>query len=171
MLSVTVGYTAILYNDLSMQVWVKNNLWLYYVSLVVVIAVSCGMVCLYKKCRQVPLNYILLTIYTIFHAYMVGALCSQYNPESLLAAFVCTAGMFFALTVYACFTKTDITYMGGLLSTGTIMLILFFIMMSWFTRRNSVVYLILICCGIVLMSIWIVYDTQLIVGGKKNRFA
>ena len=145
---------------------------MFLVSFAVVIAISCSMLCCgYKYCRGYPQNYILLATYTVFHSYLIGALCQNYNPEIVLAAAAVTAGMFLALTLYACFTKTDFTYMGGILCVSTFSLIMFFILMSWFTKKNSVAYLIIICCFIVLLSIWIIYDTQLIIGNKKKGYA
>ena len=133
MLCVTMAWTVFLYDSPSMTKWVFSNIWLYYVSLAMVIAISCAMICLYKRCRVFPLNYMLLGVYTLFHAYMVGALCTRYNPETLISAFACTGAMFFGLTTYACFTKTDFTYLGGFICVGTLMLIMFFILFSWFT--------------------------------------
>jgi len=79
--------------------------------------------------------------------------------------------MFVALTAYACFTKTDFTYLGGILCVATMMVVLFLIMFSWFMEKNSIVYLILVCLMIILLSIWIIYDTQLIIGNKKKGYA
>ena len=75
-------------------------------------------------------------------------------------------GMFIALTGYACVTKTDMTYMGGLLSTLTMMVVLILILFSFF--MGAVAYLILIGVLIALLSLWIVHDTQLIIGGKHR---
>ena len=135
-------------------------MWAFLLSVVVVVAISCGMTCcFYERCKKYPLNYILLAIYCVAHTYLIAAVCARYNEEIALAAAACTMGMFLALTVYACFTKTDITYMGGTLSSATMMLLIFAILFSWFTRKNSILYLIFICLFIVLLSVWIVYDT------------
>ena len=127
--------------------------------------------CFYKHCRKYPLNYILLATYTIAHTYLVGALCTNYNPEILLTSFAATMAMFIGLTLYACFTRSDFTYVGGILSSATLMLIVFCCLFSWFTQKNSIAYLVLICLFIVLLSFWIIYDTQLIIGNKKKGYA
>lgn len=126
----------------------------------------CSMVCLYKKCRKVPLNYILLGTYTLSHSYMIAAITCLYKQDIVIAAAICTLGMFVALTCYACFTKTDITKMGGFLSSATMMIMLGIILFSFFA--NKVGYLIICCVMVALLSIWIVHDTQLIIGGKHR---
>jgi FtsH-binding integral membrane protein len=131
-----------------------------------VIGIMIGMSCFYKKCRAYPRNYILLGTYTVFHTYLIGAMSSFYTPETVLIAAIATMLMFITLTIYAVFTKTDMTKFGGLMYVGTIMVIFFVIIVSLF-NVPSIVGVVLTCVLIALMSMWIVYDTQLIVGGQK----
>ena len=81
MLFVTIAWTALLMADAfgDSKDLVYGNLWLFYLSLVIVIGIMFGMTCFYKKCRGVPKNYILLGTYTIFHSYLIGAISIQYN--------------------------------------------------------------------------------------------
>merc|ERR1712029_374347 len=139
MLATTSAWTAIVYTNQGLKEWVFKNGWAMYVCLLVVISISCGMTCcFYKQCKRYPLNYLLLGTYTIFHAYLIGGICASSNPEALVAAAVCTTGMFIALTLYACFTKTDFTYLGGVLCVSTIMIILFLCMFSWFIAQSKI---------------------------------
>jgi len=116
--------------------------------------------------RTVPTNYIALGLFTFFHAYVVAALLPQYNPTIVLGAAACTLAMFVALTAYACFTKTDLTMMGGALWTGSMMIFMFFIL-NWIIR-STVLHTIIIIIVLILMSMYVIFDTQLIVGGKKR---
>lgn len=129
MLLVTVAFTAVLMTDAlgDSQKFVINNMWLYYLSFFVVIVLMITMTCFYKKCRQVPKNYILLGTYTIFHSYLIGAVSVFYDQDTVCVAAVATMVMFLTLTAYAFKTKTDFTKMGGFLSTCVMMVILFMI--------------------------------------------
>lgn len=149
-----------------------SNLWLYYISLVIVIAVTVGMMCFYKKARAFPLNYILLAVYTVFHSYLIAAITMQYKQNTVVGAMVLTLGMFISLTAYACFTKTDMTKCGGFIWTSVMMVFLFFILIFVFNPfRSKWWYLALCCVLIALISMYIIYDTQIIVGGKHRRYA
>merc|ERR1719254_371347 len=85
--------------------------------------------------------------------------------------------MFFMLTTYACLTKTDFTGLGpylvcallGLIAFGFVALLVSFFCASCYSLM-SVIYA---GVGAVLFSMYIVYDTQLIVGGrhKKHQFS
>ena len=74
--------------------------------------------------------------------------------------------MFIALTAYACATKRDFTYFGGALSVASMMIVVIAIIFSFFVGKIG--WLIIIGILTVLLSIWIIYDTQLIVGGKHR---
>ena len=165
MLATTIAFCLAFMNIAKLQVFALNNLWLYYTCLFLVIFITIGMTCLYKKCRAVPLNYIMLGIYTLAHSYMVALITLLYDKDTVFMAFACTAGMFMALTTYACFTKTDLTYMGGALSTSTMMVVMFLILFSFF--RNKILNLVVCLIMVVLLSFWIIYDTQIVLGGGK----
>lgn len=160
MLLVTVAFTACMVNDAfgDSKKIVLSNMWLYYFSLIMVIGIMIGMICLYKKCRAYPLNYILLGTYTIFHTYLVGAVSSFYTPQSVLVAAVATMLMFITLTVYSIYTKVDMTKLGAFLSVGSVM-VLFFIIIIVLFDVPSIVGVVLTCLMIALLSMWIVYDT------------
>ena len=75
--------------------------------------------------------------------------------------------MFIGLTSYACFTKTDVTYLGGVLSAMSFVVVLVLILGIGFYfpwMRLGIIVIVLL-----LTSFWIIYDTQLIVGGKHKR--
>ena len=77
-----------------------------------------------------------------------------------------TAVVTVALTFYACTTKTDFTMCGGfffLLVVVMMMLILVSFFMTWVTWWHPVLSGFLILC----YGLFLIYDTQLIAGGKK----
>lgn len=168
MLAFTSAFTAAMVNDAfgDSRKLVLSAIGLYYFSMFMVIATMCAIICKYQTFRKYPLNYISLGVYTFFHTYLVGAASVFYDKSTVLAAALATLTMFVTLTTYAVFTKTDITMMGGFLSTAFMMVIMFIIFMSFF-QISSVLYSALICIMICLLSVWIVYDTQIIVGGNK----
>ncbi len=59
-----------------------------FTGLITCIAISC-----YRSvARSVPLNYIVLFIFTISEAYIVGYACAASNPNTVLMAAVTTFG-------------------------------------------------------------------------------
>ena len=68
--------------------------------------------------------------------------------------------------MYACFTKRDMTMMGGFLFCFS--LILFFLGIIGIFFRSYFYQMFLDSLGVLLMSLYLIYDTQLVIGQKKN---
>ncbi len=77
-----------------------------------------------------------------------------------------TAAITVGLTIYAFCTKTDFTTCGGILVVCLVALIVGGIISIFI--RNKWLNLILSIAGVILFGIFLVYDTQLVVG-KNNR--
>jgi len=134
------------------------------ISLAAVIGVSC---CCQELARKVPYNYMFLLLVTVCESVLVGFICAMYTGESVLLAAGMTAGIFGGLTIYACTTKSDFTGMGGYLSAALMGLFLTSIMCMFFPSPMG--QKLLGGFGAILFSFYIVYDTQLICGGKHSK--
>lgn len=73
-----------------------------------------------------------------------------------------TAAMVIALTIYAFTTKTDFTVCGGTLFiiSATMMMFAIFVIFV----RNYWVNMIWCSIGVILFGIYLIFDTQLIIG-------
>jgi len=72
--------------------------------------------------------------------------------------------MVVSLTVYAWTTKTDFTGCGGLLFMLCMVSIAMGIMLIF--SHNDTLHLIYCWLGIILGGLYLIYDVQLVVGGK-----
>lgn len=77
------------------------------------IGVMCVFMCCPQTMRQYPENYLLLAVFTVAEAVMVGVICAQYTVQSVVVAFGITAFVVFSLMLFACTTKHDFTGVGG----------------------------------------------------------
>jgi len=116
--------------------------------------------------RTVPLNYILLGVFTLAESYTVGFIAGQYNRDVVLTAMYLTAGVVAALAIYTVKTKNEITYYSGLL-----VLLTFGIgaltFLNWFTIFG--LFDSLIFAGSAVMSgLYFIYDVKLLLG--QDRF-
>lgn len=62
--------------------------------------------------HHVPINYVLLTAFTVVEAVTVGVVVSMYEVEVVIKAFVMTLVITISLTAYTFQTKRDFTNMG-----------------------------------------------------------
>mmetsp|Transcript_44317 Transcript_44317/g.96394 ORF Transcript_44317/g.96394 Transcript_44317/m.96394 type:complete len:253 (-) Transcript_44317:248-1006(-) len=146
---------------------------LMYISMVGSIATICALACSPQLARKTPTNYILLGLFTVFESVLVGAISSTYEPVSVLIAVSMTAGIVIGLTLYAMYTKSDFTGFGPYLFGALLAFMLFGLieMMLLMISPASFYFLrtVYAFLGALIFSMYIVFDTQMIVGGKNRR--
>ena len=150
----------------SLKKFLISNVPLFDILLILEIIVSFTIICCKGISRKVPLNYILLFIFTFAESYIVGFICAFTNPKVVFMAATMTFIIVIFLTIYAITTKTDISMQGSLMfifSAGLLCLVIF----NFFFRFKLLH--VIICCGcVVIFGFYIVYDTQLIIGNKSE---
>jgi len=143
---------------------------LMFSSLVITLSMTC---CCLSMMRRYPTNYVFLFIFSVLYGIIVGSVAMCYTLPSVLLAAGITGAIFLLLTAYACFTKTDFTGMGPYLMVALFGLIVFGfvggIIAIFCASCNMWINLIYASLGAVLFSFYIVYDTQLIVGGRHKK--
>jgi len=97
---------------------------------------------------------------------MLGVAASTYDTDAVLMAVGLCAAVCFGLTMFAFQTKWDFTVMGGGLFVALIILVIFGIVAIFIPGR--VITLIYASLGALLFSLYLVYDTQLMMGGKHK---
>jgi len=157
--------------------WISQHVYLMYISMAVTIATICAMSCCQSITRKFPTNYIFLFVFTLFEGVMVGFISAFYTGGSVVMCAGITALIFFGLTAYAWTTKTDFTGFGPYLFGALLSLCVFGFVMCimrscgmplppWVMMGYDIL-------GILIFVMYIVFDTQLIIGemgGHKNQF-
>ena len=135
------------------------------IFLIVTIVVCCVFSCCRDTARTVPINYILLFSFTLCMSFYCFLLCSFYDTDLVISAALLTFGATVGLTIYAANTKTDFTFCGAFLFAFLFILVLTAILFWWVSF--SVFYLML---GVLVYSLYLIYDTQLIIGNKTYQY-
>ena len=162
--SICVTFTASNPNSVK---FFKDNPWLMLLSSIVLIVTMYSLFCYRSLSRQIPLNYILLTLFTWAMSFSACASVSTFEPQIVIIAAVLTALVVVALTLYACTTKSDFTYCGGLLFICSLLLIGSIILSIIFQSHFLQIIISVFIC--LLYGVYLIYDTQLVVGGKNYQ--
>ena len=147
---------------------------LYAISIIALFTTTILICCCFR--RSFPANYICLGIFTLAESFLLFLFTSNFSPDTVIIALAMTAAMTIGITIYAMTTKTDFTYCGALLwmfSLGLIVFWILFFLMSPFRNGKGNKWLYIGCCmaGIVIYSIYLVYDTQLMIGKFDNEYS
>lgn len=165
-LIITFGIVAIFVWVPEVQTFAATNYALFWSAFGLTIA----MVIILAYCgnfrRKTPYNYIALFIFTICEGYLLGCCSATFDAPDVAAAIVVTFVVTGALTLFAFQTKWDFTVMGGLLLVLVTSLIMFGIFAAIFNDR--ILQMVYAWLGALLFSFYLVFDTQLILGGKHR---
>lgn len=167
-LMITAILTIITLTTEGLRVFMVKTPGIMWAAIALYMCSMYALACYPKVARSVPINYILLFIFTFCMSWMVAFISSMYSPKIVASAAILTALMMIGLTTYACFTKTDFTMLGGMLAAGSL-IILGMIFLGIFITNKF--YHAAISAGIILlMSMYIIFDTQLIVGKHSYKY-
>jgi len=113
-LIVTMGFIGFFFIP-SVATFSQQNPALLWVALAFSIIMMLALVCVPSIRRKSPHNLIFLGLFTLCEGWLIGAICSTYEVTEVLIAVGMTAGVVFALTLFAMQTKVDFTAWGGAL--------------------------------------------------------
>ncbi|RYG43956.1 hypothetical protein EON67_12300 [archaeon] len=165
-LLVTFGIVLVFSLVDSVKRHVQNNPGMLYAAIGVTLATIIALTCCRGVARKVPGNYICLFVFTLAEAYLLGTIASYYTTTSVAWALGATVLLTLALTAFAWQTRIDFTTMSGSLFVILIAFIMFGIWSAIF--RSQVLQTLYAALGVIVFGIFLVYDTQLIVGGKHR---
>lgn len=165
-LSITMGFIALFLYHKPTQLFVHRHPELLIVSFVLVIVLMITLACCGEVRRKAPMNMILLFLFTCAESFMLATTASRYNSDEVLMAVGITAAVCLGLTLFAFQTKWDFTMMGGILFVAVIILLVFGIVAIFV--KSKILSLVYASLGALIFSIYLIYDTQMMMGGKHK---
>jgi len=138
--------------------WVQAHPWAFYIPLFGTL-VNLGL--LFWKRHSYPINFVLLSTFTILESMSLGVVVAFYDQVIVLQALLITLGVFLGLTLFTFQSKYDFSGLGPYLFGGLIALLMTGLVGIFipFGRTMDLVYGLF---GCLLFSGYIVFDTYLI---------
>eukprot|EP01023_Acetabularia_acetabulum_P068179 TRINITY_DN9582_c0_g1_i3.p3 TRINITY_DN9582_c0_g1~~TRINITY_DN9582_c0_g1_i3.p3 ORF type:complete len:239 (-),score=39.05 TRINITY_DN9582_c0_g1_i3:150-866(-) len=152
------------------NLYVTQNMWPLITAVVLTFLLFCVLSCSKAAQRTHPWNLILLFIFTLAESCFVGTISAFAKAEYVLAAFGITAIITIALTIYASQTKYDFTMCGGVL-LGFLIALIVASLLGIFLFPGRIFSAVIGGVGALLFSAYLVFDVQLIMGGKKYELS
>ncbi|ETN66287.1 nmda receptor glutamate-binding chain [Anopheles darlingi] len=165
-LLITLGFISLFLYHRPTQLWVKNHPEMFWIALGVMIVTLISMACCGDVRRKAPMNFIFLTLFTLAQAFLLAVTSANFNSQEVMLAVGITAAVCLGLTLFAFQTKWDFTVMGGILFVAVLVLMLFGLVAIFFPGKT--ITLVYASAGALIFSIYLVYDTQLMLGGSHK---
>ena len=154
----TMAISSVSYFSPSYKNWIQGNVWMMYVSLFGAIGF---MLLTFWKRKSYPTNLLFLSGFTALEAYSVSVIVTFYQTRLVLLALVLTAGIFVALTLFACQSKYDFTAWQPYLF-GVLWIVILFGFVANFFPGGKTMDMVYGSAVALIFSGYILVDTQLI---------
>lgn len=145
--------------------------WIFFIGVGVTLATTCALACCMARLRSYPQNYIFLFVLTAAMGILVGFSGAMYTWQSVVLSAGVTVAIFLAMTIYAWKTNNDFTGLGPYLFVALTVLCAFGVTLSLLSLLGvHIQWMIMIydVVGVLLFTFYIVYDTQIIIGGSHR---
>ena len=146
-----------------------NNVWLLIVSIVSMIVTMLILSFSKRLSRKVPINYVLLVIFTLSMSYSVSLICGGSDPKLVMMAACMTVAVTLSLTLYAFTCKQDFTYLGA--SFFIFSTLLFIVSLFLIFTSNPILHIIYSALSVIFYAYYLIFDTQLILADKSRSIS
>ncbi|KAF6735742.1 Protein lifeguard 2 [Oryzias melastigma] len=168
-LSVTVGIVCLFTFCAPVRFYIQTHPNLYMMSYLMFFVTYILLSCCGDLRRQFPWNALLLVLFTLSMAFMMGFVSSFYNTKSVILCLGITALVCLSVTIFSFQSKVDVTSCQGVLFSMCMAMLLCAITISIVVPFGYVPWLhaIYAVIGAILFTLFLAFDTQLLLGNKR----
>jgi len=169
-LMVTFAFVSVFLFVKPVNTWVTRNQWFYWLSYAVFFATYMALACCTKVRRNFPGNFIALSIFTLAFSYVAGTISSFYSVNSVLTCLAITIAVTLTVSVAAACCPCDITKCQAVIAVLSILLFFFGLICTivfFAAGYNSTLHAVYGGVAAVIFTIYLAYDTQMLLGGRK----
>ncbi|NXR64380.1 LFG3 protein, partial [Rhadina sibilatrix] len=183
-LLVTVGIISVFTFVHPVRSFVQKNAAIYYASYAVFLVTYLVLACCQGPRRRFPWNIILLSIFTLAMGLMTGTIASMYNTKAVLIAMLITAIVAIVVTIFCFQTKARRAMHPALPSVGQVRgagqtcpalpaacqhpgspcSCSLPVQVPW-------LHMLYAAIGAIAFTLFLAYDTQLVLGNRKNTLS
>ncbi|KAJ1608933.1 N-methyl-D-aspartate receptor-associated protein [Cryptosporidium canis] len=166
-IAITFGVVAFfsLYDNASK--WLVEHYWVSVIfsifSLILIIIFSCFS----SVAKNHYVGVGLLILLSLFFGISISGIAVCASTFSVLLACGITIFVFLVLTIFSMQVKFDFTGWGPYLLIASLILLIYSVILIFI--RDNIAYIVFGALGVLIFSFYIIYDTQLIVGGKHRK--
>ncbi|CAL8401547.1 unnamed protein product [Arctogadus glacialis] len=168
-LLVTVAIVSLFTFSGPVRFYIQTHPGLYMGSYLTFFATYIALTCCGDLRRQYPMNLVLLCIFTLSMASMMGFMSSFYNTKSVVLCLGITAIVCLSVTLFSFHSKFDFTSCQGVMLALCVVMLLCAITLSIVVPFGYVPWLhaVYAVIGAVLFTLFLAFDTQLLLGNKR----
>uniref|UniRef100_T1JKG3 Protein lifeguard 1 n=1 Tax=Strigamia maritima TaxID=126957 RepID=T1JKG3_STRMM len=165
-LAITLAVSSLLIFEPNCRAYSHEHPEMSYIAIAMTFICIISLACCTNVRRQTPTNFIVLGIFTFCEAFLVGSVASFYKADAVAISLGICVIVCLGLTIFAFQTKYDFTMCGGMLFVALLIFVLFgFFSLFFMSRVLEIVYASI---GALIFSMYLVFDTQMMIGGNHK---
>ncbi|XP_057653130.1 protein lifeguard 3-like [Diorhabda carinulata] len=159
--------TAVYVNPI--KYFILTNFVLYLISSILMLVLLMSMACFVPLRRKFPLNFFLLFLFSLCFSYTTATAACFYSEETVLYAVGGTAIITALITLIAYSNIFDITNCGFILCMAGVVMAVFGViaLIVYLITGSETMYLVYAFLCVLLFTVYLLYDTQQILGGGR----
>ncbi|XP_074030886.1 protein lifeguard 3-like [Leptinotarsa decemlineata] len=152
-----------------LKMFVGSNMLMMVLATVILFVLEITLFCYEAARRMFPVNFFLLFLLTFALAYVIAVLACNVTEEAVLLAVGSTALICLVVTFIAWMNWFDVTTWGTIFCFMSVVLIVYGLIALIITllTGSNIAYIIYACLATVLFCLYLLYDTQQIMGGGR----
>ena len=169
-LIVTFGFVCIFVYSDGAKKFARENSAMVFVGFGVSIVSLLVLMCCGEVRRKFPANFICLGIFTLAQSFMLGVVSGHYGTKIVMLAVLITAVVCIGITIFAFQTKIDFTVYAGVMFVAVLVLMVMGLILMFV--KIPILHVIYAGVGALIFCVYLIIDTQMIVGGThKNQIS
>lgn len=166
-LLITVAVVALFAIHPDIHNWALKTSWFHTASFAVAFVILLVITCANELRRKHPYNLVILFAFTVAEALMLAAITVMFKTEVILYAAATTTAVCLGLTLFALQTRWDFTAKSGIMLVILIVATMT-LFIACFLNPSKTFMLIMSAIMAIIMGIFLVIDTQMIIGGTHS---
>lgn len=169
-LILTVAIVALFAVHDGIHLWAVKNRWFHLAAFGVSFVILIVITCMGDLRRKHPHNLIALFAFTIAESLMLAAVTVMFDTKIVMIAGAITTVICLGLTLFALQTKYDFTTKSGVMLVLLLVALMAMTIGMFFpgVSSKSPFILVMSCVMAIIMGIFLVIDTQMIIGGTHQ---
>ncbi|KAJ9591399.1 hypothetical protein L9F63_002005 [Diploptera punctata] len=155
------------------RIFVKKNVYILIAAYLTFFITYCILVCCSSVRRSWPSNLIVLSIFTLSLSYFAATISAYHDTYIVLMTVGLVTVVCLGVSIFSIQTKWDITGSGFYLYVFLLVVFLFGILATTVALTTGSRIMSVIYAGLLTMvfALYLVYDTQQIIGGRKMQLS
>ncbi|XP_060531289.1 protein lifeguard 3-like [Cylas formicarius] len=168
-LAISTAFTFLVTHHRPTKNFVRTNIPMFWIMVALQMILFIALTCYQNIRKTFPTNFVVLFLFTIAMTYLCGTITAYFSTKIVMTSLASTGLICVLVTLLAFQTQFDITKWSFILALAALVLTIFGIVtiIVIIITHSTIIWLVYSALVTVMFTIFLLYDTQCIMGGRR----